>query len=437
MRRGKRGGLLAQRAFGVWLVVLAGCGGAPAVEARSPFVLRARAGTYSDGSGRLALAVVASVRTAEGGGPDGAWVGTLSEPGGRVVASGFRYDAPGAGSLATWWFPDVPVRAGASYVLRLEDGEGEGLAQVLDSMALDPLDVPGVRFSGDGLTLAWEPVPRAAAYLCRVVSGGQVHLHVESTGPTCDVSALPAGAYSASVFALSLDLSALRAGEPVRNAFHVSEARLAFSRGADGTTSNTLAAAGGVHSYGGSSPGLSVWARLATPSGGAPEAAWQVEVVGPGLPAASPLRFQYPAAAPQVLVWSYDVAPASGTYGLTARSGEQALTAQFTTGTAPALGAPLDVVVESAASGGARVSWRAPAGARSFFVGVWRQATGQFVRGLWVGETAYAFPSQSFEPGVTYDVYVTASNVDMSSSVVPAQVATAEDGYLPQSFTAR
>src|SRR5512133_1708009 len=70
-----------------------------------PFVLQATGGTYTDGSGRVGLAVLATLRDAGGAGPQVAWSGTLSDGTGELAT--ILYDASGSSSWSALTWPDV------------------------------------------------------------------------------------------------------------------------------------------------------------------------------------------------------------------------------------------------------------------------------------------------------------------------------------------
>jgi hypothetical protein len=266
-----------------------------------------------------------------------------------------------------------------------------------------------------------------------------------SASPSCDLSALPSGAYQVSVLALSADLSALAASGaqtpslPAR--FDVAETRLALVRPTPGAPALNVAAAGGALQYGSAAPGLAIWLSITQPDGTPTQAAWSVSVSGPGLPADAPLAFGYAAGEARALVWSYDVPATPGTYALTAASSLGSVAATFVVGSPAELAIPQDVVATPGTHGGATVDFGAVSGARSYFVGVWTQATATaastFVDGQWISGPPAKFPAGSFTSGAAYDVYVAATDADLvNAGPPPAQVAVSEDTFLPASFVA-
>lgn len=412
------------------VAALAACGpGASAPD----FALTAVAGTYNDGSGSLGLVALVALRDQGGTPPEGPWIGELED---RAGARG-TFEYPAGASHAVLFWPDVPVSPADAFTLRLTSSEAA--ASVAASVAVPdslPLSPPLVELSADGETLQWAADAAAPVHRCQVLSGTSIQL--DDTGPAdaCDLSALPPGAYTASVLALSADIAPLSSDSSMRPALppalHLAEGRLAFARGG-GTV--IARAAGGQMDYGGATTGLAFHLSIADPS----LRSWSVSVVGPGLPASNPLRTTYPAGAPHLLTWTYDVPALPGRYSLSATSTDGlALATQFEIGTPALLDRPTDVSPRGLANGAASVSWAPVSGARSYYVSVWDHQSATFASGRWVADSSAAFSSGTFTAGRTYDVYVAAADVDMTSPP-PAQVtqvSLTENTYLPASFTA-
>ena len=141
MRRMMRIGRGAALALACALV---GCGAPapPSTPPDQPFVLNATAGTWSDGSGRMGLALLATLRDDHGAGPDSAWMGSLLDPSGATLASGFSYDDGAPGSVAVWWWPEVPTSPRDHYTLTLEARQ----AVVLITKTTEPIS-PDVDFA--------------------------------------------------------------------------------------------------------------------------------------------------------------------------------------------------------------------------------------------------------------------------------------------------
>jgi hypothetical protein len=401
------------------------------------YELDVRGGTYQDGSGRIGLAVLASLRDGSGLGPAAPLAATVSDGTGPLAEA--TYAAGGAGSYAAWWWPEVAVRDGERYALDATAASGSYRAEFSATTA-GGLDVPAPALAPDGASLSWPDVVGAASYACRVYQGGALQLEALVHTPACDVSALPPGAYAASVLALTADLAAIAASgdrsPPMPARFDVSEGRLAFVRPGGTAPAVTLAAAGGALDYGTSTPGLAVWLSIRAPDGTPTANAWDVSVVGPGLSAAAPLTFTYPAQFPRQMVWSYDVPATPGTYALTATSGAQAITTTFAVGTTSPLPFVLDATAAPAGSLGARVDFSAVDGARAYLVDVWDPGAQRTVASQWVPAPPAVFPDGSFADGIAYDVYVAATDADMSGATVPLRFSVSEYPYSPAGFVA-
>jgi len=403
------------------------------------FTLQTRGGTYSDGSGRLGLAVLSTLRDAAGRGPESPWTVTLSGTAGTLAS--MVYDDALPGSQASWWWPELPVRSAEHYWVTVSGGGDKTLSSHFQVAATGELDVPQVELSSDGARIEWSPVNRAVAYACRVSSGSDRVLSIQQPTPGCDVSSLPPGNYTASILAFSLDPARLReeyAQQPsIPEQFHVSEGRIAFVRGADGVSTFRLLAAGGHIQYGTSTPGLALWLSIVQPDGTPSTESWKIEVVGPGLSTTHPLVFTYPASLPRHLVWAYDIRAMPGVYSLTASSTNTFLGARFSVGGPGTVSGATNVMVETAANGGATVQWSPAMGAKNYLVSVWDRAAARRVASRWVTTPPIQFPVQSFIADLTYDVYVTTTNVDMTGGPPPTQVSVIEDAYAPTTFVAR
>lgn len=420
----------------VVLVAVSACGG-HSPSSGGGFVLSARAGTYSDGTGVLGLSIVATLRDAAGNGPDAPWTLALSDASGPLEVQA-SYGVSGPRSYVVWTFPDVLTGTGHSYDLRLTSPDGASV-QTTVLVGSGELATPNPALSVDGTLLTWEPPAGATSFDCEVTSGGEVQLSsAESTG-SCDVSALPAGAYVATVRAFSADVRSLLSDPsqaPMVPSLDISEAWLSFTR-SDGTTpAISLSAAGGRLDDGSGQPGLALWMSLLQTDGGVSPSAWDVSVVGPGIPASSPLLLAYPANVAQTALWSYGVALSEGTYSLTASSGGQSLSAEFRVAAQAPLAEPTQVTAGAKANGGATVQWSGVPDAGSYFVGVWTHDTGAFTAGQWVRTPSADFASQTFTSGTAYDVYVTAATADLTAPPQPqTDFQASENTYSPATFT--
>lgn len=419
-------------------VLLVGCGphDDPDNGHGHGYILRGTLGTYSDGSGRLGLALLASLRDPESAGPATPWQGELWS-GEELLASGFSYDVSGSNSAAAFWFPSVPAQLGNHYRLQLRRDDAAALSITLSLGALDELEPARLRFSGSD-SIQWDPVTDASTYVCRASSDGAVQLEIEHPEPACDVSRLPAGDYRASVFALSTAVAemATRAGQSpeLPPGFYVSEARLGFVRGDGGSENVRLVAAGGQFHYGVDLPGLAVLLELQE-DGNPPAEDWAVEVFGPGLSPDSPLRFTLPASSSRRLVWSYDVEASPGIYTAVAHAGDRTISSQFTVADGGVLEIPRNVSATPRPNGALELGWEPVPGARSHFVAVY--GAGAFVAGMWSDTESARFPVGTLIPGDVYQAYVTSTDVDLQAADFPARVVVAEDAFNPITFTAQ
>jgi hypothetical protein len=415
---------------------IAGCSDSP-----SGFTLKARGGTYVDGTGRLGLAVLTTLRDGGGAGPDSEWTGALVGPMG-AAGGPVGYAVPGAGSWAAAWWPEEVPYAGA-YSLTLGPAEGGALSARFDVGEGSGLAPAQPSVSEDGTFLTWPAVAGAAAYECRISGAGGIVLRRLVTGPSCDVGELAPDGYSASVLAYSADVAALAQSggraPALPDRFDVSEARVAFTRAGSGAAPALIDAAGGCFSDGTdwTVPGLAIWVSIRNGDGSATSADWTVEVVGPGLDAAAPLAFAYPAHFSRILVWTGAVPAVQGSYGIVARSGDARVARSFAIGALRALGAPTGVTAAGGAQGSASASWTAVPGATSYLVTARAHASQAFVMNQWIAGTTAAFPAGTFFAGETYDVRVAATDADMVGGAVPAQLAITENSYQPASFVAR
>jgi len=419
----------AARAIVALSIAATACGGGGG-SAPPPYGAGAALGAYEEGSGRTGVAALVTIRGETGGGPDGAWTLGLARDG-QPVGGAAAYAALATYALVSW--PDVAPTPGGTYEVLASDGE-RTLSAPAVLAAGAPLAVPAPGLSLDGTRLEWPAVDGAAAYACRLSAGAAIHLQRISPDAACDLAALPAAGYLASIQALSADPEALAGGPapalPAR--FDVSQARLGVLRREAGAPL-ALRAAGGRLDYG-LVPGLALWMALAAPDGAPGGGVWSIEVTGPNLPPADPLRFELLANFARRMVWAYDLPPAAGLYTLTARSGAEAVTTQFVIGAPEPLPLPGGVSAQGQAGGAARFTWDAVPGARSYLAAAWMGA--YFVAGQWVAGTEARFPDGTFTPGNAYDVYVTATDADMSGVAVPTRVSASENSYTPASFIA-
>lgn len=195
MRHAQRGWSLV-----VYSALLA-CGGGGDNRSQ-PFALQATGGIYDDGSGRTGVAVLATLRDANGSGPRGEWTGTLSD--GSGPRASFAYGDSSVGSVVARWWPDVGFADGDDR-LALAGAGGSASADVPLRVA-GALGVPQVHVSADGTSLVWDPIAGAAAYACTITDGAGAVRTATTQDPGCGIGDLPDGGWTASVLAYSADV---------------------------------------------------------------------------------------------------------------------------------------------------------------------------------------------------------------------------------------
>ena len=418
-------------------LVAAGCTRDSGSERDAPWTLRTALGVYDDGSGRQGLAILQTLRDDAGAGSAEPWSVTLRHESGASLQ--FTYDAPGSGSREALWRLDTSPFAGRWDVeARSATNVVSGVVDLASGAGLAP---PLPTLAADGSSIGWEPVAGAASYLCRVYAGGSLQLEASQDVPGCDLSALPPGAYSASIFALSSGMDGLAtdlsASPALPSRFDVSEARLGFAR-TDGTTpARVLMAAGGAYDNGVGPRSIAVWLALENADASPVTSDWSVEIVGPNLPPENPLVVDYWAGFPRLMAWAVGVSAAQGTYTATATSGAAVAVTQFTVGAPAWLSMPTGVVATDGAQGSAHVTWAFVVGAGSYLASAYDAVTGELIASQWTPATATDFPMYTFTAGRGYDVYVAVADVDMVGGAVPTQVSVAENVFDYATFVAR
>ena len=190
----------------------------------------------------------------------------------------------------------------------------------------------------------------------------------------------------------------------------------------------SLNARGGVLNEGYGNHGIAVWASIITaPTNSSavsptpPAGDWNVTVTGPGIANTAPITFTYPRGDSQYVFWDFEIIPSSsGSYTVTAvpAAGGDKITTTFTI-PAPTQELPLATVTATATSGGgANVSWTAVSGANSYYVNVWAVVDGFYteIAGNWVTGTSATVAAGTLTPGVEYDVYITACQLNMTDT---------------------
>ena len=417
-------------------IVSAGCADS-SPDPAGAWALRVALGIHDDGSGRQGIAVISTLRDRQGAGADSPWTVTATHASGAKLS--FQYDSPGAGSNFLLWQRDTAPLVG-QWDLEAHSGAEEVRATV-NLVSGGGLAPPAPFFAVDSDSIGWPPVPGAAAYLCRVFAEGAVQLEARGISPVCDVSALPPGAYTASILALSLDSSTIEgsaeASPSLPPRFDVSEGRLGFVRTDGSTPPLSLQMSGGAYDNGVGPRSIAVWLSLANVDGSAVASDWTVSIVGPNLPPEDPITLTYWAGFPRLAAWAVGVPAATGIYTAIATSGGQVAVGQFAVGYPAWLAAPTGVVATDGAQGSASVSWSPVVGVGSYLASAYDAVTGLLVASQWTKGTSTLFPQGSFAAGRRYDVYVAVSDVDMIGDAVPTQISIAENVFDYSTFVAR
>jgi hypothetical protein len=420
------------------LLLVAACGGSHSGVDIGTYALEITPGRYFNGSGTQSLALLATARDKTGTGPAEPWPAEVLQAA-TAVADTFNYDDSSVGSVQDWWWPGVTASDGESFSLQLTGPDGGNTVQTFTVPSASPLALALPSLSADATTLNWNAVSGAVSYECLVYTQGSLQLDAKSTSPGCDVSALPAGSYTAQVLAMTADLAALTKDSTqtpkLPSRFDVSEADLGFVLGA-GDAGVQVTAVGGAIDYGGASPGLALWFGLSALGGAASPISWNISVTGPGIPAAMPLTLSYPANTKAYLTWDYNLSSTPGNYTATFTSSAGEAFASFAVGTPPSLAAASGITATLQSNGDVVVNFSPVTGARSYEVSAWGGSPSVPVDAQWVAGGPVTFPKASFSSGTQYSVYVDATNADLVGETQPSSLTVSENTYAPVTFTA-
>lgn len=405
------------------------------------YTLVVSGGTLNDGSGVNGLTVLATLRDDSGYGPGGAagWEIEITGPG-IVSPLVVSYEDGSPASYSTWWWEQTDPQSG-TYTATASDGTTT-LIYDFSIQSSSNLSQPDVNVAGT--TVFWDPVSGAGSYYYELTDGSGVtstYGYIESDPLLTQYSfelpaALPDGSYLVSVYALTANRLALGEDNAAWPSLPAQEndavKTIDFVQGGTGS-GYVLNARGGVL-YEGSFfstdyYGLVVWTSILTTTTPetAPAGNWDVTVTGPGI--ATPITFTYPKTDSHYIYWDFGTVPDSGTYTVSAIA-TGSTTTLSTTFTVPNTTSKLPVATGLAATatsgGGASVSWNSVSGAGSYYVNIWAEIDGYYteVAGGWVNATSAIIPSGTLTEGVTYDVYVSACQLDMMDmNSVPLPVA--------------
>ncbi len=449
----------------ILLLFLTSCGGGKGSSTPSNvgggYTLQVSGGTLNDGTTSKGLVVLATLRNSGGMGPGAAagWTITITGPGiGSPLT--VNYDDGSSSSYITWWWERFNPQPG-NYTAKATNGA----TTLTYNFSVDTsfISQPDLQYVGN--TVSWNPVAGAGSYYYQVIDssgtpvspyfgyldGGSV-----SYSFSLDSTLLPSGGYQIEVFAHTksrVDLMNDPAASPyLPSPENVSVSRLDFVAGSSGS-GYTLDARGGVlyedeypvgtHHY-----GLVIWTSLLTntTSPTPPAGDWTMTVTGPGI--STPIVFIYPGTYSHYIWWDFGAVPGAGTsYTVTAvSSGGTSISQPFTI---PNVTSKLPVATGLTATatngGGATVIWSAVTGANSYYVNVWTDVGGVYteIAGSWVASISAVIPNGTLTKGVSYDVYVTACQLDMTDMksvplpVTPGtQVDMSDTYYTYYTFTA-
>ncbi|WP_243374937.1 hypothetical protein [Geotalea sp. SG265] len=419
------------------------------------YTLTASGGTLNDGSTAKGLALLVTLRDSNGNGPglNGGWQISLTGPGiTRPLMA--KYDDGAPSSYQIWRWQDITPSSG-TYTATASNGA----VTISSTFNLSTSStIPRAAISKTGSTISWNPVSGAGSYYYKLTDGtgstvSSGFIDGATASPSLQLPGLTDGSYLVEVLAYSQNFTTLMSDTAAApslaapNNCSVASLDMVLAGGAAG--SYNLAAKGGILYLGKDAKGvdqygLTVWTSLLTSTDTTPAGDWTITVTGPGI--ATPLSFTYPRTNSHYLYWDFGTTPLSGTYTVTAAASGYSLTSNFTI---PDLSAQLPVVTNIAViptSSNYGVSWGGVPGAASYYVSIWTMINGVYteVQGLWVGGSAFAasLARSSLTKGTTYDVYVTAASVDMTTSgsvppPSPVQVNMSDNTYRAVSFTAQ
>jgi hypothetical protein len=419
------------------------------------FSLLASGGTINDGFGDNGLALLATLRDSNGVGPglSGGWQITITGPGMTQPLTS-SYDDSSPSSYQLWRWEGFNPDSGTYTVTASNATTTLSTRFILDSTS--SMQKPALTKSGS--TLSWSPLSAAGSYHYLVsdgfgstVASGYLNSDPAQTFYSFQLPTLADGSYLIEVLAYTQSLPLLMNNyspapslSPQGN-ISVSQMGLVIAGGIDG--SYDLAAKGGILYMGNNSAnvgqyGLAIWSSILTSTVTPPAGDWSVAVTGPGI--TIPLTFTYPRTDSHYLYWDYATPPASGNYTVTATAPGYTLTAGFVI---PDLNAQLPVATNITVTSTAdsySISWDAVPWALSYNVNLWASVDGVYteIASEWVNSSPVFIPKKSLTKGITYDVYVTAATLDMTTmkSLPPpslAQVDMSDNTYGAVSFLAQ
>lgn len=456
----------------ILLLFLTSCGGGGSSTPSNVgggYTLVASGGTLNDESTPNGLIVLATLRDSQGRGPGAAagWTVTITGPG--INTTPESYDDGSTSSYITWlWDGNIIEPKTGSYTARATNGSIT-LTYTFTIDASSTISPPALTKTGD--TIYWSPVDGAGSYYYRVKdSFGTVadSDYLSAAQTSFVLKTLPNGDYLIEVFAHTKDRKALMndasASPALPSQENISVGTFLLPVSGAGSGYYLDARSGvlyegqdgeGTHHY-----GLAIWTSILTSTGGNPPAGgWNVVVTGPGLPPANEtnaLKFTYPANKSNYIYWNFGFVPAAGLYTVTATTTGYTLTDSFTIpNTTAKLPVATGLAVTRAQNGDYNVAWDSIMGASSYYVNVWTCVGGintptgcnggiySEIASVWVNSTAATILKTSLTNGLVYDVYVTASALDMTTMTVTppptpgTQVDMSDTTFTYVTFTAQ
>ena len=433
----------------ILLLFLASCGGGGGSSGPSGpanvgggYTLQVSGGTLNDGSTPNGLVVLATLRDSEGFGPGVAagWMITITGPGiGSPLT--VNYDDGSSSSYITWWWVGLNPLSG-TYTATASNGT----TTLSYSFYIDNTEIllPPANLKRSTNAVSWDPVTGAGSYYYQVTDGNGSLVTNDYLPSSTTSFSLPTllddGSYLIEVFAHTKDRTDLMADPSPSPSLppqeNISLATTDFVIGGG----YSLNARGGVlyeGTDGNGNPhyGFVVWTSiLTTTTTPAPPASdWNISVSGPGDLAVVPITFTYPGTYSHYICWDFGAVPTGGSYTVTAvSSGGTKLTQTFTI---PNLTAQFPIAtgisLAQTPSRGGTVTWNPVPGAGSYYVNIWtcvgpgsvNEPLGCTNNGVyteiaagWVNANAAVIVNNTFTKGIVYDVYVTASALDMTTT---------------------
>ncbi len=438
------------------VMTIAGCGGGGKKDGNSTptnvgggFTLKVSGGTLNDGSGANGLSVLATLRDSQGWGPVMPWTVTITGPSipsySPLVV---EYADPRIGSYMSWEWQGFDPSAGV-YRATATDGITTIFYDFTLNNTVIARPAPNGGVSGNDMTINWPSVAGAGSYAYEVCSPSATCYSAMTTSTSALVSfaSLTAGSYLIQVNAYATDRLALTSGHSASPGLasqeNVSSYLFSYPVGGNQDSGKyQLDAAGGILDFGLSGPGgpiygLNIWTSIqdisAPGNPTAPAGDWNIVVTDPnGLVT----NYIQPAGYGHFTNWYYGIEPVAGTYSVLATYGTASHSAVFSFSSVSPNLTPLlysqisSSLVPNVTDPGIQdisMVWPAVTNAKSYYVSLWadvwnsvaKQYEYQAVWSDWVTAAGARVLNGDVPAGLTCDVYVTACQVDMTTTAPP------------------